>query len=46
MGVTFHEYKFLDIISSFSEVNNIDPHNSNFEKEYQLISLLFFLVVK
>ena len=39
------KFKFLDVISSFSKVNNIDPHNSNFEKEYQLISLLFFIKV-
>jgi len=33
--------KFSDILSSFSRVSSIDPPNSNFNKEYQLISILY-----
>ena len=36
----FIKFKFADIINSFSMVSSIDPYNSNFSEEYQLISLL------
>jgi len=35
------KFKFSDIINSFSRVSNFNQYNSNFLKEYQLISLLF-----
>ena len=37
----FVKFKFLDILNSFSKVSNIDPNNSNFKSEYQLIKLLY-----
>ena len=36
----FVKFKFSDIINSLSKVSSIDPHNSNFNEEYKLISLL------
>ena len=42
----FVKLNFSDIISSFSRVSNIDPLKSNFNKEYQLISLLYDLEKK
>ena len=35
------KFKFSDILNSFSKVSNIDPNNSNFKSEYQLIKLLY-----
>jgi len=35
------KFKFLDILNSFSKVSNIDPNNSYFKSEYQLIKLLY-----
>ena len=35
--------KFSDIISSISGLSKIDPQNSNFNKEYEIVSLLYKL---